>query len=145
MPFADAFQSYNHYQNTSFKQSPAQRDASSRNDEIHAAARRERDIAKAKAKRKDNASGSGNGAQGAESAGEYGERALEWRHDLGAATTTESGESKSEQDDKPLPDFEMDGRGNVYLKSSGGGTRWWKKAKGACRGKSEPADRDVVR
>lgn len=147
MPFSDAFQSYNHYQNSSFKQNPAQRDASSRNDEIYAAARRERE-ARARSKTKDSAA-----ADNARRTGELGrdregeaQGDLEWRHDLGAPTTTmESGEGekRSEGDGKPLPDFEVDDRGNAYLKSGGGGSGWWKKAKGAFRRKS--AEEDVVR
>lgn len=152
MPFSDAFQSYNHYQNSSFKQSPAQRDASSRNDEIYAAARRQREARRASAlDPKD--SDSPDARQTVTRESEQGGESLEWKHDLGAATTesaaaAEEGgrgrEGSGEGQGKPLPDFEMDERGNVYLKSSGGGgTGWWKKAKGALRRKS--AEPDVVR
>lgn len=138
MPFSDAFQSYSHYQNSSYKKSPVQRDASSRNDEIYAAARRQRE-ASANGKNAKTADGSyGTGSE------VEGEGAMEWRHDLGSPTmTAKAGQEGTEYEGKPLPDFETDDRGNVYLKSSGSGSGWWKKAKGAFRKK--PAEADVVR
>lgn len=141
MPFSDGFQSFNHYQNSSFKNRPAQRDASSRNDEIYAAARRERE---AKSRGEDST-----GDRDAAEARNQGEQALQWRDDLGEQTPTGNGarEQSSEGEGKPLPDFEMDARGNVYLKGgSSGGTRWWRKTKDALLRKTSRAEEhDVVR
>lgn len=127
MGFSDAFQSHHHYQNSSFKTSPAQRDASSRNAELYEAARSGQQAASRSAGNRDrqNLVTGSKGSGGSDN------------------LTADQSQADPAAD---LPDFDFDARGNVYLSGNRGskGSGLLQKAKGLFKSKTMD-DTDVVR
>ncbi|ETN46949.1 uncharacterized protein HMPREF1541_01138 [Cyphellophora europaea CBS 101466] len=123
-------QSYNHYQNSSFKTSPAQRDATSRNAAIYEAARGQRDVTSEAGADTDGTPKSGN-------------HVTEERQEI---QTADSSERRQAQQQAQLPGFETDTRGNVYLTGETGVSKLWRKASGLFARKSAgKGNEDIVR
>ena len=116
---------YTHYQNSSWKANPAQRDASSRNAELYERARLER-YTKGKSREKEQDDG----------AHEYANDAATWSNsrtdDHKPREVSNVAESERNNKGGDLSSFETDTHGNVYLKkdSSSG---WRKMVKNTFR------------
>lgn len=126
--------SYNHYQNSSFKTSPAQRDASSSNAAIYEEARRQRDEQsqlKQLAKRRD-----GLPAEDPEMTALPGENGrnislgdgTSFSNDISDRSTSDEIAPRPRRSDTPA--FKVDSRGNLYRQDRSSVGKWWAKMKG---------------
>lgn len=116
MGLSDSFQDFSHYQNSSYKTDPVQRDASSRNAEIYAAARHQREHQS----RNDDAGKQSTQMSRATADSEN----LAWSDNIGRA------DSSQHNAEATLACFKVDSRGNVYRGSgSTDGFGWLKKVK----------------
>ncbi|KPI39615.1 uncharacterized protein AB675_3405 [Cyphellophora attinorum] len=141
-------ESYNHYQNSSFKTSPAQRDASSSNAAIYVEARRQRDEQsqiKQLAKRREGLPAEDPGMTALP--GENGTGAslgdgTSFSNDISDRSTSDEVAPRPRRSDTPA--YKVDSRGNVYRQNHNGVGKWWAKMKGLLTGQSRGGRDQVI-
>jgi hypothetical protein len=143
-------ESYNHYQNSSFRTSPAQRDASSSNAATYEEARRQRDEQsqmKHLAKRREHLPASDPGMTALPGENDrdasLGDR-TSFSNDISERSTSDEVTPRPRRSDTPA--YKVDSRGNMYRQEHNSLGKWWAKMKGLLgRQSRNERDRDVVR